>query len=333
MEFDAVILAGGRSSRLGGVPKSALMFDGATLLERSLQAARGAGAVVVVGPELGTLPVAVLSCREDPPFAGPAAAIAAGLAALRAHHAGRAGRAAPVTLVLACDMPRVAAAVEALLEAADGPCADGPCADGPGPGGSEPRDGFMAFSDGRKQPLVGLYDTAALTRCAGDAAGRGALTNASVFALLASLEVREVTVPSGSTDDVDTWDDAAVLGVSGPSHGHEPGRPSGTAQLNPTLEATVKSQDETLEDWCRALLQALELEGVEVDVNEVLALAGVVAHSVVRPAAPLTTFIAGFAAGLAAGSGQATDAVSMQAAMAVARKLAKDYEASEATGA
>ena len=69
----------------------------------------------------------------------------------------------------------------------------------------------------------------------------------------------------------------------------------------------MKSQDETLEDWCRALLQALELDDVEIDVNEVLALAGVAAHSVVRPAAPLTTFIAGFAAGLASGSGQATD--------------------------
>lgn len=94
----------------------------------------------------------------------------------------------------------------------------------------------------------------------------------------------------------------------------------------------MKSQDETLEDWCRALLQALELEGVEVDVNEVLSLAGVAAHSVVRPAAPLTTFIAGFAAGLASGSGQATDATSMQAAMRVARQVAKDYAAAEASG-
>jgi hypothetical protein len=95
----------------------------------------------------------------------------------------------------------------------------------------------------------------------------------------------------------------------------------------------VKSQDETLEDWCRALLQALQLEEVEIDVNEVLSLAGVAAHSVVRPAAPLTTFIAGYAAGLASGSGQATDADPMQAAMAVARRLAKDYAAAEATGA
>ncbi|CAH0208002.1 hypothetical protein SRABI26_02086 [Arthrobacter sp. Bi26] len=95
----------------------------------------------------------------------------------------------------------------------------------------------------------------------------------------------------------------------------------------------MKSQDETLEDWCRALLQALELEDVEIDVNEVLALAGVAAHSVVRPAAPLTTFIAGFAAGLASGSGQATDSASMESAMAVARRLAKDYAAAEAPGA
>ncbi|MET3809299.1 DUF6457 domain-containing protein [Arthrobacter sp. UYEF3] len=95
----------------------------------------------------------------------------------------------------------------------------------------------------------------------------------------------------------------------------------------------MKSQDETLDDWCRALLQALELEDVQIDIDEVLGLAGVAAHSIVRPAAPLTTFIAGFAAGLASGSGQATDSVSMQAAMEVARKLAKEYAAAEAPGA
>ncbi|MEV8149627.1 DUF6457 domain-containing protein [Arthrobacter sp. NPDC080073] len=87
----------------------------------------------------------------------------------------------------------------------------------------------------------------------------------------------------------------------------------------------MKSQEETLEEWCRSLLQAYELEDVEIDINEILSLAGVAAHSVVRPAAPLTTFIAGFAAGLAAGSGKATEAASMDAAMGLARTLAKDY--------
>ncbi|MFH5880124.1 DUF6457 domain-containing protein [Arthrobacter sp. NA-172] len=87
----------------------------------------------------------------------------------------------------------------------------------------------------------------------------------------------------------------------------------------------MKSQEETLEEWCRSLLQAYELEDVEIDINKILSLAGVAAHSVVRPAAPLTTFIAGFAAGLAAGSGQATETASMETAMGLARTLASDY--------
>lgn len=86
----------------------------------------------------------------------------------------------------------------------------------------------------------------------------------------------------------------------------------------------MKSQEETLEEWCRALLQAFELEDLDVDINEVLSLAGVAAHSVVRPAAPLTTFIAGFAAGRAS-TGEAPDAASMAAAMGLARKLATEY--------
>ncbi|WP_087872195.1 molybdenum cofactor guanylyltransferase [Arthrobacter globiformis] len=193
MDFDAIILAGGRSSRLGGSPKSALMFDGATLLERSLAAAAGARHTVVVGPAVAGLPPGVLTSREDPPFAGPAAAIAAGLAALRG--AGPADK----VLVLACDMPGVGAAVRALREALPGSGADGVMA---------------ASADGRLQPLVGFYGTAVLERAVQEAAARNALVHGSVFALLASLDVQAVAVPAGSTDDVDTWDDAAALGVA-----------------------------------------------------------------------------------------------------------------------
>jgi len=208
MEFDAIILAGGRSSRLGGVPKSGLIYDGATLLERSLRAAGAARRTVVVGPDPGGLPGGVLTCREEPPFAGPAAAIAAGLAALAADHASRHAAAAPYTLVLACDMPRSAGAVRALAEALAASAAGTPERGG--------ADGVMAVSaDGRKQPLAGFYGTAVLQRSVADAASRDRLENASVFALLARLDVREVRVPPGSTDDVDTWDDASALGVSG----------------------------------------------------------------------------------------------------------------------
>ncbi len=226
MEFDAIILAGGRSSRLGGVPKSGLIYDGATLLERSLRAAGAAGRIVVVGPDPGNLPPGVLTCREDPPFAGPAAAIAAGLAELTAGQAGgdQAAAPAPFTLVLACDMPRSAEAVRALGAAlGESLAASVAVAPGRAPerGGG---DGVMAVSaDGRKQPLAGFYGTAVLQRSVADAAGRGGLENASVFALLARLDVREVRVPPGSTDDVDTWDDASALGVSGRIPGRGPG--------------------------------------------------------------------------------------------------------------
>ncbi|MFF2317711.1 DUF6457 domain-containing protein [Arthrobacter sp. NPDC058097] len=92
----------------------------------------------------------------------------------------------------------------------------------------------------------------------------------------------------------------------------------------------MKSQDETLEEWCRLLLRAFELEDVDVDINEVLSVAGVAAHSVVRPAAPLTTFIAGLATGLTCAAGQAPDADAMKSAMDVARAVAKSYAADEA---
>jgi hypothetical protein len=59
----------------------------------------------------------------------------------------------------------------------------------------------------------------------------------------------------------------------------------------------------TLEDWARRLAEALGLERSPVDLDAVLDLAGVAARSVVRPAAPVTTFLVGFAAGRAAAGG------------------------------
>ena len=207
-----MILAGGKSSRLGGVPKAQLRYDGATLLQRAVAAARGAGRVVVVGPDPGTLPYGTLTAREDPLYSGPAAAIAAGLLALE----GQDGEVqdseaqegvvpsaehAPWVLVLACDMPLAAAAVPVLLRVL---------------AGHEEAEGAMSVSaDGRKQPLLGIYRVSALQREVQAAAEQGGLANAAVFRLLARLDLLAVPVPAGSTDDVDTWDDAAALGVDG----------------------------------------------------------------------------------------------------------------------
>lgn len=181
------------------------MYDGDTLLRRSAAAAGGARAAVVVGPDLGEpggLPRGFLSCREDPPFSGPAAAIAVGLGKL----AGIGGKRPRFTLLLACDMPNVQKAVAALRETLAA-----------GGAGNGPADGVVAVSpDGRRQPLVGFYSTTALERSVAELASAGRLINGSVTALLASLDVQLVAVPAGSTDDVDTWDDAAALGVADP---------------------------------------------------------------------------------------------------------------------
>jgi hypothetical protein len=80
----------------------------------------------------------------------------------------------------------------------------------------------------------------------------------------------------------------------------------------------MDERDILLQQWCERLLAAFELEDSRVDIDAVLGLAGQAAHAVVRPAAPLTTFIAGYAAGLAAGSGQASEEVAMRSALALA---------------
>ncbi|MEU4744233.1 NTP transferase domain-containing protein, partial [Actinosynnema sp. NPDC023658] len=46
----AVVLAGGRGSRLGGVDKASLVVDGRTLLDHVLDAVAAARQVIVVGP-------------------------------------------------------------------------------------------------------------------------------------------------------------------------------------------------------------------------------------------------------------------------------------------
>ncbi|GAB3257241.1 DUF6457 domain-containing protein [Arthrobacter pigmenti] len=91
----------------------------------------------------------------------------------------------------------------------------------------------------------------------------------------------------------------------------------------------MSDQQQVLESWCRQLVTALELEGLAVDIDEVLGLAGVAAHGIVRPAAPLTTFIVGFAAGCASSTGQASDTVAINSASAVARRLVREHAETE----
>ena len=79
-------------------------------------------------------------------------------------------------------------------------------------------------------------------------------------------------------------------------------------------------QDGILSTWADELRAALGIEA-DVDIPAVLGLAGVAAHAVVRPAAPLTTYLVGFAAGRAAAAGN-DPAEAAAAATQVARDLA-----------
>lgn len=79
-----------------------------------------------------------------------------------------------------------------------------------------------------------------------------------------------------------------------------------------------------LDEWCDRLRQELGLPGLSVDIDAVLALAGQVAHAVARPAAPLTTFIVGYAAGRASAMGQETPDAAIETASATVRQLAQE---------
>jgi len=103
-DVSALILAGGKATRLGGVDKATLVVEGRTIFERQVAALSASVAEIVVSAPRD---VPGFRCVRDPVAdGGPLAGIAAGLAAA----------ATPWLLVLAGDMPWVTPAlVERLL--------------------------------------------------------------------------------------------------------------------------------------------------------------------------------------------------------------------------
>ncbi len=183
----AILLAGGRASRVGGAAKPLFDVGGRTLLAAAVSAATDAAArpITVVAPVLDeTLPVTWV--REDPPFTGPAAAVVAALASWPAEHD-------PTwTLLLACDLPGIGAAVRRLVDdilllPSD---TDGLC---------------LADATSRPQWLIGVYRTRALRDAASVLPDAG--RDAPVRALLDDLAITVVTAPDALTRDVDTWED------------------------------------------------------------------------------------------------------------------------------
>lgn len=183
MGLAAVILAGGRARRLGGVDKVALTVDGRTLLDRSLDAVADADPVVIVGPRRDVA-VAVTWTREEPPGAGPLAALAAGLAALP-EDLGTGHRVA----VLAGDLLGVRPDTVTRLRAA--------LDERPGAGGA-----LLVDDAGFRQWMHGVWRLGALREQV-SAASPGA----PLREVLGRLPLVEVAARGGEAADVDTPDD------------------------------------------------------------------------------------------------------------------------------
>jgi molybdopterin-guanine dinucleotide biosynthesis protein A len=178
--YDAVILAGGRGSRLGGPSKPDLALAGRRLLDIALSAAGRARRIVVVGDV--DVPAGVVLTREEPPFGGPVAGLEAGLACL--------GEPADWTLLLASDLPDAEAAVAALVAATPEADHDGVC---------------LLDADGRLQWLLGCYRTTALRARLAD---RGDPPVTALYRLLGPLHLLGVDPGTASVDDLDTPADA-----------------------------------------------------------------------------------------------------------------------------
>lgn len=178
MTWAAVVLAGGGAARLDGADKSALEYDGRSLLEHALAAVADATETVVVGAPVPTSRPVTFT-REDPADGGPLAGLCAGVAAL--------ARPPALVVVTAVDMPHLSPrTVDRLVAAAAGHDA-----------------AWLVDEDGRRV-LALAVGTRHVTAIA-DPHGL------PMRALARDLDVHDVPAEGDEARDVDTWADVARL--------------------------------------------------------------------------------------------------------------------------
>jgi molybdopterin-guanine dinucleotide biosynthesis protein A len=180
--FAAVILAGGRAARLGGVDKASVEIAGRTLLAHAIDAAIDASEVVVVGEPVPT-ERPVTFTYESPRYGGPVAGLLTGRDALL--------RRTPYLAVLAVDMPRLDAhTVRRLLAAAA--AADG---------------AVLVDPDGRRQLALVL----STERLDAVRPGHEEQHDLPLHRLLAQLDLADVPAVGEEHRDIDTWSDLRDL--------------------------------------------------------------------------------------------------------------------------
>ncbi|MCT4354834.1 DUF6457 domain-containing protein [Streptomyces sp. Je 1-79] len=198
---------------------------------------------------------------------------------------------ADVVLVLSADLP--------FLDEGTGRRLLGALAAAP-----EAEAALLVDAGGRDQPLVAVYRTGALRReLALIATAHGTLSGLPLRLLTQGLRVVRVAAEPLASFDCDTWEDIA------------------------TARARIREHGNVLDEWITAVKDELGIE-IDVDTGVLLDLARDAAHGVARPAAPLTTFLVGYAAGRAADGGGGPEAVAEAArkAAALANRWAAEAE-------
>ena len=136
---------------------------------------------------------------------------------------------------------------------------------------AEGHDGAVLVDGGRRH-LAFAVGAGALARVRPDQTAGAAMRG-----LWAGLDLAEVPATGSEAGDVDTWADLPEV-LAG-------------------LDLVRKIGAVNLHDWIDELCDALDID-TEVDEGLVLDLAKVVADNVVRKAAPISTYLLGYAAGL-----------------------------------
>ncbi len=258
-QWSAVILAGGKGSRIGGHDKADMTLGGVSALDWILEALPDEAEIVVVAPDRHTARPAVF-CLEEPRFGGPVAALAAALVHVTS----------PVIAILGGDMPRSSHLAMRLVE--------------------EFRHSNGAAlipvdADGRRQPLGMVVDAAHL---------REAITaiqpveGRAMHEVISNLVFVERPLSEEEWQWLRDFDTAADLQAL-----------RATTAVASSTSAIPHSEvmdgvQMSLDRWVQELRAELGIED-DIDIDAILDLARVAAHGVQRPAAPLTAYMLGLA--------------------------------------